>query len=377
MWSNIYGHKRVIETLKKIYQSKKIANAYIFFGPEGIGKDTVAIEFAKLINCDSVINNAEACDKCQSCKQTQSLYSSIFKFITALPSGTSDNKKDTDPINTLSKTDFENYLGELEEKRKNPYHRITIPGANFIRIDSIRQLKNDIYLKGIKGKKKIYLISRADMMNIESYNSLLKILEEPPGDSLLILTTARINSLPATIIGRCQKIKFNPLHTSEIEEYIRSIRKDFTEEEVKFYSRLSEGSIVKLLNLLNTNYVELRDNIVDLLRNIITNSFISISNEIKKIIENKDKDKIKYVLQVLQWWFRDVIYISNGKKEYVINIDRVDVLEKFSKNIKSGNYKILNMLEDSLRDVDVNINPELALNKLFFNLKTELERVKN
>ncbi|MCX7834318.1 MAG: hypothetical protein N2490_08935 [Ignavibacteria bacterium] len=377
MWKNIYGHKKVIETLKKIYKSKKIANAYIFFGPEGIGKDAMAIEFAKLINCDNVDDEIEACDRCASCKQTQSLYSSLFKIITALPAGSSDNKKDSDPINNLSKSDYEYYLTELDEKRKNPYHRINIPGANFIRIDSIRQLKNDIYLKGIKGKKKIYLISRADMMNIESYNSLLKILEEPPGDSLLILTTSRINSLPATIIGRCQKIKFNPLGINEIEDYLRNIRHDFTEEEIKFYSRLSEGSIVKLLNLLNTNYVELRDNIVDMLRNIITSSYISLSNEIKKIIENKDKDRIKYILQILQLWFRDVIYVTNGKNEYVINIDRIDVLEKFSKNIKSNCYKIINFLEDSLRDIEININPELALNKLFFNLKGELERVKS
>ncbi len=282
MWSNIIGHKKVIETLKRIYNSKKIANAYIFFGPDGIGKDAVAIEFSKLINCENVNDSIEACDICPSCRQTQSLYSSIFKFITALPTGSGDTKKDTDPINTLSKTDYENYLSELEEKRRNPYHKISIPGANFIRIDSIRQLKNYIYMKGEKGKKKIFLISRADMMNIESYNSLLKILEDPPGDSLLILTTSRINSLPATIIGRCQKIKFNPLQVSEIENYLRNIRNDFSEEEIKFYSRLSEGSIVKLLNIIDTNYTEIRDNIIDMLRNIITNNFISLSNEIKK-----------------------------------------------------------------------------------------------
>ncbi len=377
MWSNIYGHKKVIETLKKIYQSKKIANAYIFFGPDGVGKDAVAIEFAKLINCDNVNDSFDACDICTSCKQTKLLYSSIFKFITALPAGSSNYKKEIDPISNLNKSDYEIYLNELEEKRKNPYYRINIPNANFIRIDSIRQLKNDIYRKGIKNKKKIFLISRADMMNTESYNSLLKILEEPPGDSLLILTTSRINSLPATIIGRCQKIKFNLLPVSEIENYLKKIKEDFSEEQIKFYSRLAEGSIAKLLNLFDTNYIELRDKIIDILRNIITSSYVSLSNEIKKITENKEREKIKYILEIMQLWFRDILYVSNKKNECIINYDRIDVLEKFSKNIKSNSYKIINILEDSIRDIEININPELALNKLFLSLKGELERVKN
>ncbi|MFA5404367.1 MAG: hypothetical protein WC358_05490, partial [Ignavibacteria bacterium] len=220
MWSNITGQERVIKILKNIYLSNKISHAYIFYGKEGIGKDAVAIEFAKLINCENRIDVIDACDRCTSCRQISSLNSTSFKFITALPSGRKENSEEDNPVNTLKQEDYEIYLEEIEKKSKDHYHKINIQNANDIRISSIRQIRKEIYLTGIKGKKKIFLISNSDLMNLQSSNAFLKILEEPPGDSLIILTTSRLNSMLSTITGRCQKIRFDPIKKEDLAKFL-------------------------------------------------------------------------------------------------------------------------------------------------------------
>src|ERR1051325_919318 len=193
MWNNVAGQEKVKEKLKAIRKSGKIGHAYIFHGIEGTGKDASAIEFAKLLNCQNPVND-EPCDKCINCKNISKLRSELFNVICAIPAGRSDSG-DSDPVEKLSPADFENYLEQMELKSKNPYHKINIPNANNIRIDSIRELVNKIYLTSGKHTK-VFLITEADKMKAEAANSLLKVLEEPPKQSVLILTTSKLNSLP-------------------------------------------------------------------------------------------------------------------------------------------------------------------------------------
>src|ERR1700730_17404070 len=103
MWSNIIGQERIKNILKNIYQSEKISHAYIFYGTDGVGKDAAAIEFAKLLNCDSPVNENEACDKCPSCIEIDSFRSSLFKFIVALPAGKNETDEDLNPLEKLEK----------------------------------------------------------------------------------------------------------------------------------------------------------------------------------------------------------------------------------------------------------------------------------
>ena len=215
MWNNIIAQHDVIEKLKAVFLSHKTAHAYLFEGIDGVGKDAVAIEFAKLLNCTQLINGNEACDKCDSCKKISSFRSEYFKLICALPAPKSDDS-DSDPVDKLAASDFDEYMEQLAFKSENPYHRIDLPNANNIRINSIRDLVSKIYLSAPKGKTKVFLISEADKMKQEASNALLKILEEPPKNSIIILTTSKVNSLPQTIIGRCQRIHFESLAEKDI-----------------------------------------------------------------------------------------------------------------------------------------------------------------
>jgi DNA polymerase III subunit delta' len=373
MWANIIGQQRVIKILKNIYSSNKISHSYIFYGKEGIGKDAVAIEFAKLINCENKINGTEACDACPSCRQINTLNSSTFKFITALPSGKKETSEDDNPVNTLKQEDYDTYIDEIKKKTADNYYKINIPGANDIRISSIRQIRKEIYLTGLKGKKKIFLISNSDLMNTQSSNAFLKILEEPPGDSLIILTTSRLNSMLPTIIGRCQKIRFDPLKKEDLTKFLLDYKKDLNLNEAEIYADISDGSILKCKSITDSYFIELREEMINMLIALVTNKTITLCNIINKIVSEKDKEKIRQFLLLLTIWFRDVILVSGGETSNVINKDRIERLTKFTKLYKTNNYKIINYIEDSYKELEQNLNIELLLLNLMFKIKSEFK----
>jgi DNA polymerase-3 subunit delta' len=373
MWSNIIGQDRVKKILKNIYSSGRISHAYIFYGKEGIGKDAAAVEFAKLLNCENKIDGIEACDTCQSCRQISTLNSTTFKFITSLPAGKKETSEDDNPVNTLRDDDYEIFLEEFSRKSKDNYYKISIPNANDIKISSIRQIKKEIYLTGEKGKKKIFLISNSDLMNIQSSNAFLKILEEPPGDSLIILTTSRLNAMLPTITGRCQKIRFDSINKEDLTKFLLDFKKDLKPSDAELYADISDGSILKCKNITDSYFLELRELMIEMLIALVTNKSITLSNIINEVVSPKDKEKIRQFLLLIIIWFRDVILVSNGEKLNIINKDKAERLEKFSKLYKTDNYKIINFVEDSYKELEQNLNTELLLMNLVFRIKSEFK----
>lgn len=374
MWKNIIGQERVKEILKNIFQSGKISHAFIFYGINGVGKDAAAVEFAKLLNCDEPLNGNEACDICKSCLEINSFKSPLFKFIIALPSGKNDTDEDTNPLEKLEKEDFINYRAELESKISDKYYSISLTGANDIRIASIRQIKRDIYLTGKKGKKKIFVISDCEMMNPQSSNSLLKILEEPPKDSILILTTSRINSLLPTIAGRCQKIKFDSLSKGNIVKYINEKDESISKINADFFAELSDGSVSKCNEILNKNFLELREKVLDLLTSVLTNQHLKLGNDIDFIIGKKDKERVKQFLILLAIWFRDITNKFYGNDDLIINKDKTERMSKFVTNFDSQNYLIINSIEEAIKDIDSNIFLDLLLYNLTYKIKSYIQK---
>ncbi|MBK8550031.1 MAG: hypothetical protein IPL53_02810 [Ignavibacteria bacterium] len=374
MWSNIVGQERVKEILKNVFQSGKIPHALIFYGTEGIGKDAAAVEFAKLLNCDDPLNGNEACDKCKNCIEINSFKSSLVKFIIALPTGKNESDEDKSPLEKLDKDDFPIYLEEMEAKINDKYHKISIPKANDIRISSIRQIKREIYMTGRTGKKKVFIISNCDMMNPQSANSLLKILEEPPKDSILILTTSKINSLLPTIIGRCQKIKFNNLSRQQILDYIKSNYENVKDSEAGFFAELSDGSITKCSDIMGKNFLELREKVLELLSSVLTNQYLKLGSGIDFITGKKDKERVKQFLILLSVWFRDILSKTYGNDEMIINKDKADRISKFVSNFESENYKIINLIEEAIRDIDSNVFLDLMLYNLMYKIKSNIRR---
>lgn len=374
MWINVIGQQRAKSILSNSFERKRIAHAYLFHGQEGVGKDAAAVEFAMLINCESPVDGKEACGECRSCKDMNALKPPLIRFVTALPTGKSESD-DKDPLVTLDEEDAQIYLSELARKAVDKYHRINIPGANDIRISSIRLLKDQVSLTGYANKKKIFMISQADRMNQQSSNALLKILEEPPEDTVLILTTSRVNSLLPTIVGRCQSLKFEPLSDNEILTYLKPEHPELKEKDAKFFAALSQGSITNCREIMTQDYMDLRERVINFIASTITKRHLILGAEIDNVISKKDKQRIKRFLSLLAIWFRDVSMKSSGAEEHVINSDKLDRLGKFSVNYSSENYKIMKLIEEAILDVDRNIFPELLLTNLSIRIAGMVKRV--
>jgi len=367
MWNNIIGQERVKEILKSILSGGRVSHAYIFYGKSGVGKDAAAIEVAKYLNCENPDIERGACDVCKNCKDVQSLKSMLLKFITALPSGKDDD--DISVLESLEKSDYEAYLSEIETKSENPYHKLKLEKANFIRISSIREIKDLIYLTGAENRTKVFLISDADNMNPQSANALLKILEEPPKNSLLILTTSKLNSLLPTIIGRCQKIHFDSISKENLSSYIKNLRPGISDTELNFYTELADGSVTKAQTIIDGSYDELRKKVLVLLRNLVTMNTVKAGMDIDFITGKKDKERVRQFLILMQIWLRDVIYKRSGAENLMINKDEADSISKFAMKYNSDYYEMINLLENSINDIDYNVNLELMLFNLFIKIR--------
>jgi DNA polymerase-3 subunit delta' len=381
MWKNVIGQESAVEKLKTAYKTGKGAHAYIFYGNAGAGKDAAAIEFAKLMNCLSPVNGDEACDKCDNCKKISEFKSEFFNFICALPAGKSE-QADADTVEKLSAADFDLYMDQIQLKASDPYYHITLPAANNIRISSIRDIISKIYLTAGKKNTKVFLISEAEKMKTEASNALLKVLEEPPKKSLIILTTSKINSLPPTVSGRCQRISFSSLTKDEILEKIQSdVRKEnesipeSTKDEIELAARLSGGSYTRTVEFLQMGIKDIRNQAISYLISTVTGNTTELVNIVRNITTKNNKDKTKYFLFFLNAWFNDIMKVKYGQSENDIsNIDLIDRLIKFNKSFSSAEiYKIISNLEEAEKLIGQNVQLPLILINLSFKLKDYLQ----
>jgi len=371
MWNNILGQETVKDKIRSLFRAGKLSHAYLFYGNDGVGKDAAAIELAKLLNCTNVKNGDESCDSCNNCKKISAFHSEYFNLVCALPAGRSD-ETDSDPVDKLSAGDFEAYMEQLGLKSQNPYYKINLPGANNIRINSIRDFTRKIYLTVPAGRVKVFLISEADKMRQEAANALLKVLEEPPAKSMLILTTSKVNALPQTIAGRCQKIFFEALRYDQISKKLAETT-SYSEREINLASRISSGSYSRALQLIEMGVKELRDNSIEFLISILKNEYADTVLIARNITAKNDRDKTRYFLYILNTWFNDLLHVkfdTDNSALTAANADLIERLKKLTQNYPDANiYDILMEIEEADRLINQNVQLTLILVNLAIKLK--------
>ena len=176
-FSEVVGQEHITSTLKNAIKSNRIAHAYLFTGPRGVGKTTTARILAKSLNCTNPID-AEPCNECEMCKEILGGQSMDI---------------------------------------------IEIDGASNRGIDEIRTLRESVKYAPTHGKYKIYIIDEVHMLTKESFNAFLKTLEEPPEHTVFIFATTDVHKVPATIISRCQRFDFRRIQLDTIKETLSGI----------------------------------------------------------------------------------------------------------------------------------------------------------
>ena len=330
---NLLGNEPQKEILINSIHAGRVHHSYIFSGISGIGKRLFALEFAKLLNCDSreiPAHNRNSC-QCTSCVKI--------------------------------------------EKNIHPDVRIlTFAGEKTIRIDHIRtDIDDKIYLKPFESTYKIFIIDNAERMNINAQNAFLKTLEEPPNFSIIILITSSINFIIKTIKSRCQIINFFPISTELISQELRKTSILTNDDDITVASKIARGSLGRALSL-DTEYLRFR---AELLQQLMTIGYKNPSGifELYKFMNletaNKDIEQQKGLLDLISLWIRDLLMLKiSYRADDIVNSDMYN--ELYSYSTKQSIDRLLTKAQhletvwyDLLR---LHANTKLAFHDLFLKL---------
>ncbi len=372
-WNSIIGQARAQEILRRSIEQERIAHAYLLWGPRGVGKDALAIEFAKTLLCEQ--QGTAACDSCPSCKKVQILQHPNMKLVFALPAAKTDKGGDG------SEGKFQPELrdeirNQLEQKAKNPYFHFEIPKATQINIGSIREIKKESSLSAFEKGKKVFIICDAEMMNDTSANSLLKVLEEPLHDTIFLLTTSRKEKLLPTIISRCQSVRCEILKEEEIEHALVE-REGIPPDQAHLISRLAGGDYSYALQLVSEEIVSHRADAVEFLRSALGGRAVKLLEEIEERVAENDRKSVEQLLMLLLVWFRDVLMMKERAGTSVINQDQSEDLDRFLARFTDSNIpSAIGAVERGLELLRGNVYLPLVLLSVSIQLKRILLNAK-
>ena len=299
----------VVNRFSLFLKSDRLAHAYFFSGPKGIGKLETALAISKLVNCED-LKEGMFCDECSVCVK----------------------------INNGNHPDI---------------HVLADDGES-IKIENIRMLIGSIQLRSFEAKTKVFLIQNAERLTIEASNALLKTLEEPSRDSLIILTTSMPEYLLATIRSRCQVVHFFSLANAFAKRELME-RQECEEGMSHFLAHFSDGC----LGNMDQDYQGIFDR-----KNKAINEFVFEEDSevyFKTILS--DKDMVRESLRFLFLWFKDLMMVKNNvSQQYLANVDRVSDLKYFEKKYCFKEMEeILNDIIMTQKAVDENFNVKVPL----------------
>ncbi|MBI5903287.1 MAG: DNA polymerase III subunit delta' [Deltaproteobacteria bacterium] len=288
-FKDILGHDKEMAALKNAILNSRVAHAFIFSGPDGIGKRLAALEFARALNCEGF--NGDSCGVCASCRM--------------MDAGTHPNILQVWPT-----------VKEREDLLENAYD-----GAGLIRISQIRDIQEFLRYR-IDGGKKAVVVDYAERLMPQAANAFLKTLEEPPPGSVIMLITSRPSDLLPTILSRCQRINFRPLPDDAVSAVLVSER-GVEKGAAQAVARLSCGSISKALRYVDEGAHESRREILRRLTALAA----ADTDELLKFAEDLSKmDGLPEMLEFMKGWYRDRLVTREGAGHLVVNGDISDFI---------------------------------------------------
>ncbi|MXW21886.1 MAG: DNA polymerase III subunit delta' [Candidatus Dadabacteria bacterium] len=324
----IIGHEPQKEFLRNSVRKNRISHAYLFSGPEGVGKKLVAIGFAKLINCSEGGTENLDCE-CTSCAKT--------------------------------------------EKGLNPDVLVFgYPNEKTIKVDHVRQdIERLIHLAPYENPYKVFIIDGAQRMNFNAQNAFLKTLEEPPPNSVIILITTLADLLMPTIRSRCQSVVFQPLEAGQVRKFLEEEKPGQNDPEL--VSKISGGSISRALGT-DEEYLRKRIEYIDCVMAVDAKKPLTLFDSVERIqkdIKSGGPEELKTVFDILSTWLRDSVILKTcGKKEEIVNTDLIEQLNEYSekRNVPELLVKFTALEETMARISENNANVEISLENLLLRL---------
>ena len=328
-FEQIYGQEAIVKTLQNALKSNKIAHAYLFSGPRGTGKTSIARLFAKALNCEDGLG--KICDKCSNCKEIA--------------------------------------LGISPDV-------IEIDAASNSGVDEVRNLIEKVKYAPTKSRYKVYIIDEVHMMSNSAFNALLKTLEEPPSYVVFILCTTELYKVLPTIVSRCQRYEFQKLSDEELTSLIKKVLLNehvtYEEEAIKEIVELANGGARDALSILDQaisfsgNSIKLSDieslfgltskkEKIMLLESIKKQDYQALLKTFSQLTE-KNIDLVRFINEILTLLKDSLI----SKKTKIENSDMyVSLVSKYFDESQAQN--LINVLLELLKEIKISNNPSLVV----------------
>jgi DNA polymerase III delta' subunit len=361
----IFCQDKAIGSLQRAFAAGKMAHAYIFAGPDGVGRATTARAWAKMLLCEKHIHREttegeffDSCGTCPSCLLFEGGghpdYVSVYKE-----------------------------LRSFTEKGKGKKAPVDLP------IDVVREfLIEKVARRPQQGQYVVYVVHEAEKLNAHGQNAMLKTLEEPPAFCVIILVCSRVEELLPTIHSRCQTVRFGPVERSAILKVLK--QRGVLDSAAAYWAGFCEGSLGQALvwstlDCEGKSVYEIKKDIVgklgdfqladtielserlSLSARLIGSSLGKISGDVSTTDLNRRGQKL--MLQIILWSISDAMKLSLGIRENLVNADQIAVIEKLAEKLGTDRAgELISLIYQKMQWIEDSVNEKLIFEGLLLNL---------
>jgi DNA polymerase-3 subunit delta' len=321
---NLIGHEWAVDMLKRHVAEGTTRHAYLFAGPAGVGRRTLALRFAQALNCQTPSGPGIPCGECRNCKQIAAMQHPDLNVIQADAEGST------------------------------------------MKVDQIREARRLLTLKPYAANYRVTLFLRFHEANDSASNALLKTLEEAPSYAVLILTADNAEQLLPTIVSRCEVLRLRPLKIEEVQRALEE--KGYETNQAKLIAHISGGRFGYARGLLESeSLLAEREERLNDLQSLISASRVEKFSYADKL--SKDKDSMRRVILIWLSYWRDVMLRTAQARTPLVNVDRNMEIEDMAHRMDlSAARLVVNELEGTLEKMEKNVNPRLLAEVLLLDL---------
>ena len=319
MWQ-VVGHKWAVELLERSLANGRTAHAYLLLGLPQIGKTTLALNFAQVLNC---LGEGKPCGQCRSCLKIAH-----------------GNHPDVRVIEAVNGT---------------------------IKIDQIRAMQREVVLSPHEGRWKIYIIRQMERATTEAANCLLKTLEEPPDQVILVLTASDMDQLLPTIISRCQVLNLRPPSRLLVQKALEE-RWEVDPGRARLLARLSDGRLGWAVRASGDEAIlRKRERRLDEMMELMGQGRVERLRYAQHL--STSPDGLREVLDLWLSWWRDLLLIEGGSSTEISNVDREATLRSQARGYSLTQVRdFIEALRTAVWQLEHNANTRLTLEILMLNL---------
>jgi DNA polymerase-3 subunit delta' len=360
-WRRIIDQARVVSALRRALAQARVAHAYLFHGPDGTGKRAVGLALARALECTQ--QEEAPCEACTACRKTRRMVHPDVHVLFPYPKG----------------TDEEDVAARIQRLGEEPYAAVDYvrrpslddPAATsnkqvMYHIDRVHDdLLRPMSFRPAEGRVKVALVTDVEHMRAAGANAFLKLLEEPPPQTVFVLTTSRPEQLLPTIVSRCQRLRFDPLAPEAIEAALVE-RAGLEAGRAAMLARMADGSYSRALDLAqNEDLLKQRATVLKLLRTSYVGEAEAVAQQTTELAR-QGRERVKGLLTLMLGWLRDLLLVRTlGPDAPLVNVDQADAAQRFVANLPHARLEaMVNLVEEAIHLTERNVRLGLVLTVL-------------